>query len=206
MLIDLLPALGFLMLNVFIPGPNVMNTIATAMGSGRRTGLACALACGCCLFLWALAALLGAAVVFAAFPQVLTIMTVIGGLLLLYFAYKFIRKALTPVMDVAAIDNVTMWAAFRQASLVMLSNPKVLTTWLAVVSLFPVVAKTETHIASFAVLSAAASFSGHALVATAFSTKRASRVYVRLYRPINGLVGAGFCVYGLKLLIDAFAS
>ena len=44
--INLLPALGFLILNVFVPGPNVLNTIATAIGSGYRTGLACALACG----------------------------------------------------------------------------------------------------------------------------------------------------------------
>jgi threonine/homoserine/homoserine lactone efflux protein len=35
-LFDLMPALLFLMLNVFIPGPNVLNTIATAMGSGLR--------------------------------------------------------------------------------------------------------------------------------------------------------------------------
>ena len=43
---DLLPALGFFLLNVFVPGPNVLNTIATSTGSGYRAGLACAVACG----------------------------------------------------------------------------------------------------------------------------------------------------------------
>ena len=42
------------MLNVFIPGPNVLNTIATAMGSGLKAGMACAFACGAGLLLWAL--------------------------------------------------------------------------------------------------------------------------------------------------------
>ena len=50
-LFDLMPALLFLMLNVFIPGPNVLNTIATAMGSGLRAGMACAFACGAGLLL-----------------------------------------------------------------------------------------------------------------------------------------------------------
>ena len=67
-LFDLMPALLFLMLNVFIPGPNVLNTIATAMGSGLRAGMACACACGAGLLLWALAVLFGAAAMFAALP------------------------------------------------------------------------------------------------------------------------------------------
>ena len=40
-----LPALGFLMLNVLIPGPNVLNTVATSIGSGRLAGIYCAYAC-----------------------------------------------------------------------------------------------------------------------------------------------------------------
>ena len=89
-----------------------------------------------------------------------------------------------------------------QAFLVMLSNPKVLTTWLAVISLFPVVAVDAHHIAGFTMLAAMASFSGHAFVATVFSTKPASRLYMQLYRPINAAVGVGFCLYGLTLLFD----
>lgn len=201
-LIDLLPALGFLMLNVFIPGPNVMNTIATAMGSGRRAGIACAFACGFGLFLWALAALLGAAVLFATLPIAKAAMTLLGGVLLLYFAYRFVGKALRPVSEFSAIHGVSWRHAFMQAFLVMLSNPKVLTTWLAVISLFPIVTSDSQHIAGFTILAATASFSGHGLVATLFSTKPASRLYMRLYRPINGMVGIGFCLYGLKLLAD----
>ena len=199
-LLDLLPALGFLMLNVFIPGPNVMNTIATAMGSGRRTGLSCAIACGCGLCVWAVVALLGAAAVFATLPVAQIVMTTIGGLLLLYFALRYIKKSMQPVANFAAISNVSFRHAFIQAFLVMLSNPKVLTTWLAVISLFPIVVSDGLHIFGFVILASLGSFCGHALVATLFSTGPASRLYMRLYRPINAAVGIGFCLYGLKLL------
>ena len=204
-LLDLLPALGFLMLNVFIPGPNVLNTIATAMGSGRQAGLACAMACGAGLLLWAVAVLLGAAALFAAVPLIEAAFTTVGGLLLLYFAYRYIRKAVGPAAILVAIKGTTMQRAFNQAFLVMMSNPKVLTTWLAVIALFPIVARDGVHITAYAVMACLASFSGHALFALVFSTDRASRIYLRLARPINGIVGAGFCLYGLKLLMGVLA-
>lgn len=199
---DLLPALGFLMLNVFIPGPNVLNTIATAMGSGRQAGLACALACGFGLLLWAIAVLLGAAALFAAVPLIEAGFTTVGGTLLLYFSYRYIRKALGPEAKLVVIRGTTMKRAFNQAFLVMMSNPKVLTTWLAVISLFPVIASDAAHITLYACMACAASFSGHASLALLFSTDRASQIYIRLARPINGVVGAGFGLYGAKLLAD----
>ena len=55
-LAELLPALGFLMLNVLIPGPNVLNTVGTSIGSSRLSGIYCAVACGVGLFVWALMA------------------------------------------------------------------------------------------------------------------------------------------------------
>jgi threonine/homoserine/homoserine lactone efflux protein len=76
--INLLPALGFLILNVFVPGPNVLNTIATAIGSGYRTGLACAVACGVGILLWATAALFGAAVFFQQYPLANKSLVIIG--------------------------------------------------------------------------------------------------------------------------------
>ena len=57
-LAGLLPALGFLMLNVLIPGPNVLNTVGTSIGSSRLSGVYCAVACGVGLFIWAIIALL----------------------------------------------------------------------------------------------------------------------------------------------------
>lgn len=199
-LFDLMPALLFLMLNVFIPGPNVLNTIATAMGSGLRAGMACACACGAGLLLWALAVLFGAAALFAALPVAQVALTALGGLLLQYFAFRYLRKSVGPETKLTAIHNQPVARAFAQAFMVMMTNPKVLTTWLAVISLFPVIASDVLHITLFTLMAGGASFAGHALFAMLFASRTASRIYLRLYRPINALVGIGFSLYGLKLL------
>jgi len=201
-LIDLLPALGFLMLNVFIPGPNVLNTIATAMGSGHRAGMACAVACGLGLFVWAIGILFGAAALFAAVPVAKSALTALGGVLLQYFAFRYLRKAASPAGKIEAVRNQPFKAAFIQAFLVMMTNPKVLTTWLAVISLFPIVASDLTHVTIFCIMAGFASFTGHAIFATLFSSRASGALYLRLYRPVNALVGIGFCFYGLRLLAD----
>ena len=60
----------------------------------------------------------------------------------------------------------------------------------------------KTNILGFTLLSSLASFSGHALFAIFFSSKPAARIYLSLYRPVNAVVGVGFCLYGFKLLIS----
>ena len=189
------------MLNVFVPGPNVLNTIATSIGSGYRTGLACAVACGFGILLWATASLFGAAVFFQQYPMANKSLIIVGGLLLLYFSFKYIKRSLNRHEKLISIKDQSYNSAFWQALLVMMTNPKVLTTWLAVISLFPIITDGLQNIMSFIILSALASFSGHAIFATLFSSKEASKLYLVLYQPINGVVGIGFCFYGLKLLI-----
>ena len=202
--VDLLPALGFFLLNVFVPGPNVLNTIATSTGSGYRAGLACALACGLGILLWASAALFGAAAFFETYPFATQSLIVLGGSLLIYFAVRYLRKAINPQSDLVSIHDQTFASAFWQAFVVMMTNPKVLTTWLAVISLFPIITDGVPNILEFILLSAAASFSGHALFASFFSSRTAAAIYLSLYRPLNGLVGIGFFFYGIKLLSGAF--
>ena len=201
---DLLPALGFFLLNVFVPGPNVLNTIATSTGSGYRAGLACALACGLGILLWASAALFGAAAFFETYPLANQSLIILGGSLLIYFAVRYLRKAFNPQSQLESIQDQSFSLAFWQAFVVMMTNPKVLTTWLAVISLFPAITLGLQNILGFILLSAVASFSGHAIFATFFSSKTAAAMYLLLYRPLNGLVGIGFFFYGIKLLLGAF--
>ena len=192
------------MLNVFVPGPNVLNTIATSTGSGYRAGLACALACGLGILLWASAALFGAAAFFETYPLANQSLIILGGSLLIYFAVRYLRKAFNPQSQLESIQDQSFSLAFWQAFVVMMTNPKVLTTWLAVISLFPIITLGLQNILGFILLSAAASFSGHAIFATFFSSKTAAAMYLLLYRPLNGLVGIGFFFYGIKLLSGAF--
>ena len=198
----LLPALGFFILNVFIPGPNVLNTIATSMGSGRASGIACAMATGLGVMLTSLVSLLGAAVIFYKIPLIYKSLTVIGGLLLIYFAKRYIQKALSSGEKLIALQDIDSKIAFRQAFLVLMSNPKMMTTYLAVISLFPIVASNFKYAILFSLMAGSTSFIGHLIFATVFSTRFASEIYMKLYRPINGLVGIVFILYSIKLFIS----
>ena len=198
----ILPALGFFILNVFIPGPNVLNTIATSMGSGRSPGIACAFATGLGVILTAIISLFGAAIIFYKIPIIHKSLTVIGALLLLYFAKRYISKSLSSSKIIIAIKDKDSLSAFKQAFLVLISNPKMMTTYLAVISLFPIVASNTKYAIFFSFLAGTASFTGHFFFATVFSTRIASNIYMKLYKPINAFVGIGFILYSLKLLFS----
>ena len=198
---NLIPPLGFFILNVFIPGPNVLNTIATSMGSGRTSGIACALATGLGVILTALLALFGAAILFYKVPLIYNSLTIVGGILLIYFAKRYLQKALSSGQKLIAIENIKSKVAFRQAFLVLLSNPKMMTTYLAVISLFPIVASNIQYVIIFSLMAGMASFLGHFIFATIFSTQIISIVYMKLYRLINAFVGFGFILYSLKLFL-----
>jgi threonine/homoserine/homoserine lactone efflux protein len=201
-IITFTPALIFFVLNVFIPGPNVLNTIATSMGSGRSAGIACAFATGLGVILTALVALFGAAILFYKIPVIYTGLTILGSTLLLLFAKRYIQKSLSSSAKLVALSDIDKKTAFQQAFLVLMSNPKMMTTWLAVISLFPVVAGSFNNIITFSLMAGIASFTGHLIFATVFSTRLASRIYMSLYKPINALVGAGFIFYAFKLILS----
>ena len=202
LIINLIPAIGFFILNVFIPGPNVLNTIATSMGSGRSPGIACAIATGLGVILTSLASLFGAAIIFYKIPLIYKSLTIIGGVLLLYFAKRYIQKALSSNEKLIALQDINIKAAFRQSFLVLMSNPKMITTYLAIISLFPIVASNFQYAVFFSLMAGMASFIGHFIFATVFSTRIASEIYMKLYRPINALVGIGFIFYSMKLFIN----
>ena len=187
---------------MFIPGPNVLNTIATSMGSGRLPGIACAFATGLGVILTALISLFGAAIIFYKIPLIHQSLTVIGGLLLIYFAKRYIQKALSKSEKLITLHDIDSKIAFRQAFFVLISNPKMMTTYLAVISLFPIVASSFEYAVFFSLMAGIASFSGHFIFATVFSTSIASDVYMKLYRPINAFVGIGFIIYAMKLFVS----
>lgn len=172
------------------------------MGSGRLSGIACASATGLGVILTSLFSLLGAAVVLYKIPIIYKSLTVVGCILLLYFAIRYIKKALSSVHSLVVLENISFSEAFQKAFLVLILNPKMMTTFLAVVSLFPLVASNIQYAIIFSFLAGFCSFIGHLVFATIFSTSFASKIYMNLYRPINALVSLGFVIYSIKLFFS----
>ena len=172
------------------------------MGSGRSSGMACALATGLGVVLTSSISLFGAAFIFYKIPLIYKSLTIIGGCFLIYLAKRYIKKALSISEKLTSLQDVDTKAAFSQAFLVLISNPKMMTTYLALISLFPIVASSIKFAIFFSLMAGSASLTGHLFFATIFSTRIASEIYMKLYKPINAFVGIAFIIYAIKLFLS----
>lgn len=204
---EFLAVWALLAVNIASPGPNVLTTIAAAIGSGRAAGMGSAAAVGLGIAGWCLGMSLGVAALFAVLPVARTAMTLVAVALLAWFASRYLRAAVAGFRRGAGrtppgAAGLTPRGAFLRALAVNAANPKALTTWLAILAIFPV---AEARPADIAVLTAGASCLSvgiHAAYATAFSTPLAARAYLRAAPVVNAAVGTVFAAFGASLLIS----
>lgn len=197
---------AFLGLNIASPGPNVLNTIASAMGSGRRAGMGSALAVGCGVALWCLGMSLGMAAVFRAYPAAQSLLTAAAAGLLLWFAARYLRAAWAGYHGQRSVPGgatgLGFAGAFRRSLLVNVLNPKALTSWLAILALFPVARAEGGDITLLCVGASALAIAVHALYALAFSTPAAARLYLHAGWAISALAGVFFASFALRLMAE----
>lgn len=192
--------------NVLSPGPNVFTTIAIALGSGRRVALAVLPAIAIGVFVWSAAAVLGASAAFRAAPWLAPLLTAVGGVLLVYFASRYARRAIAWQGADAEGRLMSPRGAFLLALGVLAANPKALTTWLILVTIFPAGEASGSAMAIMIAGSVIVACGAHAIYALAFSTRPAARVYLRAGRWITAGVAVFFATLGATLLWDAGAS
>ncbi|SEA98284.1 LysE family translocator [Rubrimonas cliftonensis] len=198
---ELLSIWAFFALNVLTPGPNVFNTIGIALGSGRGPALAAAAGVAPGVMLWGTAATLGAATLFALWPAAETALTLLGAGLLLLFGSRYIRRALaTGPGAVKARAGATPLRAFMATLAVLATNPKALTTWLVILSLFPAAQASTGTLALLVVGMASVGTLMHVGYALLFSTRAAAAVYARAARGVDAAVGLFFMGLGLRLI------
>ncbi len=199
-----------LALNILSPGPNVLNTVATAMGSGRRAGIGSALGVGLGIGLWCLGMSLGMASLFVLVPFARVALTGIAVGLLTFFAFRYLRAGLHGLRDhrdgvPRARDGLGLIAAFRRSLLVNALNPKALTTWIAILAIFPVARATTGDIALLCAGACALSFLIHTGYALIFSSPRAMRFYLRWSWAVSGATGLFFLGFAGKIARNALA-
>ncbi|MDJ0627643.1 MAG: LysE family transporter [Rhodobacter sp.] len=201
-----LTAWTILALNLLTPGPNVLNTITTAMGSGRAAGLASAAAVGLGIGIWCLGMSLGVATMFRAVPGAQETLTVLAAILLVYFASRYLRAALVgQASALASRGGLSLRMSFLRSLSVNATNPKALTTWLAVLGIFPTGHAAAPDIALLLAGASGAGMAIHAAYALLFSTPPSVRVYLRAAPVINGAVGIFFMIFAVKLTAPLLA-
>lgn len=199
----ILLAYSAFLLSIMSPGPNVLAILGTSMSAGRRPGLGLATGVAAGSFCWALLTVTGLSALLAAYAAALTVIKVVGGLYLLWLAFKAFRSAASK-HDIAATTLAgaprSPLGYFLRGYTIQMTNPKAALAWVAIISLglqpdaplwvgFVIVAGTS--LLSLAI---------HLVYALAFSTAAMLRLYGRARRWIQAALGLFFGFAGLKLL------
>ncbi|MFA5968421.1 MAG: LysE family translocator [Sphingomonas sp.] len=186
------------------PGPSNMAIMATAMRDGRGPALALAAGVISGSLFWAILAATGIFAVLAAYADALFVIKILGGVYLLYLAFRAGRSAMGEASDALRTQTSQptprYYRLYRQGILMHIGNPKAVLAWIAIMSL------GLQHDAPAGVLPAIIVgcallgifvFGGYAVL---FSTAPMIALYGRLRRWIEGGLCALFAVAGLKLL------
>ena len=129
-------------------------------------------------------------------------LTALGGGLLIWFAFRYLRRAWFWSDSIGRNRVVTPREAFVLTLGILATNPKALTTWLVLVSIFPAGSAGPGAIFTMIFGAAAVAALGHLAYALAFSTRRAAQAYARIGRWINAGVGLFFGTLGTTLLLS----
>jgi threonine/homoserine/homoserine lactone efflux protein len=195
----------FLAANIATPGPNVLNTVALALGSGRAAGMGSAAGVGLGIGLWCLGMVLGVATVVTVLPGAQAALRVAAVALLLWFAARYWRAAWRGFREQSVAvaqgqGGAGFATGFRRALVVSAVNPKALTTWLAVLGMFPVQAAGPEDVAILCAGACAASVAIHGIYVILFSTARAARLSLRFGWVLQALAGSLFAGFALRLV------
>lgn len=200
----ILLAYSVLIIGICSPGPAVLAIIGTALSRGRAPALQFSLGVVCGSAFWGVAAAAGMTAILTAYANVLIVLKIVGGLYLMWLAWKALKSALAGQAGAApetyartAGSPARLWAG---GFLLHLLNPKAVMAWLATIAL-AVTAATPVWVSFVIVLGGIIiSLAGNLAYALVFSTERMAGLYRRAKRPIELMFAGFFGLAGAKLL------
>ncbi|NOH61532.1 LysE family transporter [Vibrio sp. RE88] len=193
------------MLAVITPGANVLLTINTSLQYERKLAMFSALGVSAAVMLWGLMGGSGLVLLLSHFPQLFTVLKVIGGMYLLYLGFSQIYKSLQRKRGGKELDSgVTIPPSekkvFFSAFLTSILNPK---TGFFVVSLFSVSMPQELTLLMMVVIMMTMSLITlvwHLFLAVAFSHRSAKSVYQKISVVMDYVTGGLFTFLGIKIM------
>lgn len=197
-------AYGTYLIATASPGPSNMAIMGTAMRDGRLPALVLAAGVITGSLFWAILAATGISALLAAYAEALFVIKMVGGVYLLYLAFRTGRSALKPRSDFAKVDLERSTPRYRwfyrQGILMHVGNPKAVLSWMTIMSLGlreNAPGDTLPAIIGGCAFLGVIVFGGYAVL---FSTAPMIALYARLRRWIEGALSAVFAVAGFKLL------
>ena len=199
---NLIAILAIFTVGVASPGPATLMILGTAMASGRAPAVALSFGVVLGSMAWASIAALGFVAALKSSAALFVALKLAGGLYLTFLAARSWRSAFTAGTTAApgSAGTGSLGRCFAQGLLLHLTNPKAPLVWLATLSVGvgetapPALLTTAILLCAIVAMTV---FVGYAFL---FSTETASRFYLSIRRPIDGLLGALFGAAAFKIL------
>ncbi|GAB1363175.1 LysE family transporter [Rhodobacter sp.] len=192
---------GLVIFAAVSPGPAVLMAARTGLTEGFRTGVMLAMGIGTGAMIWALAAMFGLNIIFAAAPSLLWALKIGGAGYLLWMASTLWRGASAAfVTDDARPVPRSPFAAYRLGLWTNLANPKAAVMFS---SIFLGTLKAGTPVWVLALLLLViftAETLWNTLVARIFSAERTRAGYISLKTVIDRTFGAALALLGMKIV------
>lgn len=201
----LIPILAVLAIGVISPGPSFILVARTAVAVSRAAAVSSALGMASGAVLLAIAALLGLNALLHQIPAAYLVLKVVGGVYLLYLAYKTWRGAALPIRmaEGSHPQAGSLSRHFGMAAATMLSNPKAAVQYgvifAAMLPQTPTLALTLALPVAVFLMEAG----WYLVVAFALSAPKPRETYIRAKAGIDRTVGAVLSLLGLKLLLSS---
>lgn len=203
---QLMAAYSLYLVAVITPGPANLAIMGTAMNEGRKRGIVIALGIFTGSFTWAMAAALGLAAVLTRYGEILQLLKIVGGLYMLYLAFKAarsLRRAPSEEDLTTPVRQKSLWRVYLTGYAIHLTNPKAIFGWLATISLGLPPGASAISVAIVVcgcLLTGITVFMTYALL---FSTRRAVNLYRNARRPLDALMALFFGAAGVKMISSA---
>ena len=200
-MIELLPLFAGVVLAQLAPGPNLLATASSAIGTGRVAGLLTAAGIATGVFVWAVLFSLGIGALLEAAPAALTALKLLGGTYLVWIGIKALGRSVQS-RNWAAPPPRRPRRPFLTGLGVVLTNPKAAMMWVAVSAYLAGIGVSGASILPVGASVAASALAVYGGYAWLFSTGPATGLYARFFRWIEAGFGTLFAVIGARLAWD----
>lgn len=192
---------GLVIFAAVSPGPAVLMAARTGLTEGFRTGFMLAMGIGTGAVVWALTAMFGLNIVFAAAPSLLWALKIGGAAYLLWMAWHLWRDAKAPfAADDARPVPRSAFAAYRLGLWTNLANPKAAVMFSSIF-LGTISADTPYWVLGLLLLVIfAAETLWNSLVARIFSLDHTRSRYISLKTIIDRTFGGLLALLGVKIV------
>ena len=202
--LSLISITAVLALGTLSPGPSFVLVARNAVSFSRGHGFATTLGMGTGGFIYSMAAMLGLHVLFSTVPLIFSLLKIIGGLYLIYLAFRIICSARKPFARVIKNETVrrSLLQAYTFGLFTQLSNPKTALVFAGVFS-----ALLPKHIpSSFYIIIPLLAFcidaAWYSFVTFVLSSELPKNTFLRYKVVFDGTAGCILGLLGLKLIFS----